>query len=98
MNEQAAGLPLVIRPWIQDFGYGPFPPYTASQVQAEMRAAAENGAEGWMIWNARAVFTESALAPPRDGEEYAVTVVEPGPPPASPQTSEAASASPAASP
>ena len=33
------GLPVVIRPWIQDFGYGPFPPYSADQVRAEMAAA-----------------------------------------------------------
>jgi hypothetical protein len=98
MNEQAAGLPLVIRPWLQDFGYGPFPPYTASQLQAEMRAAADNGAGGWMIWNARAVFTESALGAPRDGEDYGVTVADPAPPSASPSASGAATASPVASP
>jgi hypothetical protein len=69
MNEQADGLPVVIRPWIQDFGYGPFPPYSAAQVQAEFAAAADNGAQGWMIWNARATFTEAALGPPRDGED-----------------------------
>ncbi len=34
-----------------------------------MTAAADNEAKGWMIWNARAVFTESALGPPRDGED-----------------------------
>lgn len=68
MNRQAAGLPMVIRPWIQDFGYGPFPPYAAEQVQAEFAAAADNGAQGWMIWNARAIFTESALGPPREDE------------------------------
>ena len=69
MNEQKEGLPVVIRPWIQDFGYGPFPPYTAAQVQAEFAAAADNGAQGWMIWNARAIFTEAALGPPREGED-----------------------------
>ncbi|MBA3689353.1 MAG: carboxypeptidase regulatory-like domain-containing protein [Chloroflexi bacterium] len=68
MNQERAGLRMVIRPWIQDFGYGPFPPYTAGQVLQEMKAAADNGAQGWMIWNAQARFTEAALAPPRDGE------------------------------
>lgn len=68
MNEQAAGLPLVIRPWIQDFGYGPFRAYGAADVLAEMQALVDNGARGWMIWNARAEFTEAALGPPRDGE------------------------------
>ena len=73
MNRQAEGLPVVIRPWIQDFGYGPFPPYTAAQVRAQMDAAAENAAAGWMIWNARALFTEAALGPPREGEDYSLT-------------------------
>ncbi len=79
MNEQREGLSVVIRPWIQDFGYGPFPPYTAAQVQAEFAAAADNGAHGWMIWNARAIFTEAALGPPVDGEDAGPVVVEPSP-------------------
>lgn len=69
MNRQAEGLPMSIRPWIQDFGYGPFAPYTAAQVEAEMEALADNGTSGWMIWNARARFTESALGAPREGED-----------------------------
>jgi hypothetical protein len=80
MNEQKEGLPVVIRPWIQDFGYGSFAPYTADQVRAEFAAAADNGAKGWMIWNARATFTESALGPPRDDE---VPNTQPSPSPAS---------------
>jgi hypothetical protein len=96
MNEQREGLPLVIRPWIQDFGYGSFAPYTASQVRAEMQAAADNGAQGWMIWNARAIFTESALGAPLDGEAYSVTSVTPSAP-AEPSGSPAASAEPTAS-
>jgi hypothetical protein len=36
-----------------------------------MQAASDNGAEGWMIWNAAARFTEAALAPPRDDEASA---------------------------
>ena len=95
MNEQKAGLPVVIRPWIQDFGYGPFPPYTADQVRAEMAAAADREAKGWMIWNARATFTEAALGPPRDGEE-AGPVTSLGPAPSA--GAEPASAAPSASP
>ncbi|MEO5986952.1 MAG: putative glycoside hydrolase [Candidatus Limnocylindria bacterium] len=68
MSRQAQGLPVVIRPWIQDFGYGPFPPYSADQVRAEFQAAADNDAKGWMIWNARATFTEAALGAPREDE------------------------------
>jgi hypothetical protein len=91
MNEQKAGLPVVIRPWIQDFGYGSFPPYTADQVRAEMAAARDNDAKGWMIWNARAIFTEAALAAPRDGEDSGPVVVEPSEEPASPSASPSAS-------
>jgi hypothetical protein len=102
MNRQTEGLPVVIRPWIQDFGYGAFAPYTASQVQAEMAAAADNGAKGWMIWNARATFTEAALGPPREGEAAGSTsgVVTPSASPSaapSPAPSSAESASPSAS-
>jgi hypothetical protein len=71
MNEERAGLRMVVRPWIQDFGFGPFPPYTAAQVEQEMKALTDNGAEGWMIWNAAARFTEAALGPPRSGEDSA---------------------------
>ena len=68
MNGERAGLRMVIRPWIQDFGFGSFAPYTADQVLQEMKAASDNGAQGWMIWNAAARFTEAALGPPHDGE------------------------------
>lgn len=91
MNEQAEGLPLAIRPWIQDFGYGPFPPYTAAQIQQEFAAASDNGAHGWMIWNARATFTEAALGAPREGEAAGITTS--GPEDASPSDVPAASSS-----
>jgi hypothetical protein len=78
MNTQAAGLPLRIRPWIQDFGYGQFRAYTAEDVRAEMQAVADNGAAGWMIWNASAIFTEAALGAPVGGEGSApVTAADP---------------------
>ncbi len=96
MNEQKEGLAVVIRPWIQDFGYGQFPPYTADQVLAEMQAAADNDARGWMIWNARAIFTEAALGAPVEGEDAGSVVVEPSAPSASPSAEP--SASPSASP
>ena len=92
MNRQKEGLAVVIRPWIQDFGYGAFPPYTADQVRAEMQAAADNDAMGWMIWNARATFTEAALGAPREGEDSGPVVAEP--PPSTPSASPSPSASP----
>lgn len=95
MNVEKEGLPVVIRPWIQDFGYGAFAPYTADQVRAEFQAASDNGAKGWMIWNARAIFTESALGPPVEGEASGPTTST-GPEAAAPGTSP--SAVPSASP
>jgi len=73
MNRQSAGLPMVIRPWIQDFGLPDQRKYTAADVTAEMAAAADNGALGWMIWNAAARFTEAALGPPVPGEDAGPT-------------------------
>ncbi|HUF06098.1 MAG TPA: putative glycoside hydrolase [Candidatus Binatia bacterium] len=84
MNRQAEGMPIVIRPWIQDFGYGPFPPYTPAQVRAQMDAAAENGALGWMIWNPQARFSEEALGAPRDDEDAGPMTSSPPAPSASP--------------
>jgi hypothetical protein len=77
MNRQAAGLPMRIRPWIQDFGFAGFRAYTATDVKAEMKALRDNDALGWMIWNARAFFTESALGPPRPGEDAGATTATP---------------------
>jgi hypothetical protein len=77
MNKQAAGLPMRIRPWIQDFGYGEFRAYTAVDVREEMRALRDNHTVGWMIWNARAFFTEAALGPPRQDEDAGITTAQP---------------------
>ena len=68
MNVERRGLALAIRPWIQDFGYGAFPPYGVADVEAEKKAASDNGTKGFMIWNASATFTEGALGPPRPDE------------------------------
>jgi hypothetical protein len=94
MNRQTEGLPVVIRPWIQDFGYGPFPPYTADQVLAEMQALRDNNAQGWMIWNARATFTEAALGAPRENEDSGPVTSAPPAPSGSPSPSASPSASP----
>lgn len=94
MNREGAGLPMKIRPWIQDFGYGPFRAYTRADVLAEMRALADNGARGWMIWNAQATFTESALGPPRPDEVPAPVTSLPPTPSLSAEPSPAASGSP----
>ncbi len=94
MNLERRGLPLAIRPWIQDFGYGDFPPYGVADVEAEMKAARDNGTKGFMIWNASAQFTEAALGPPQPGESAGpVTTIAPAP-----SSTPAPSASPSAAP
>lgn len=45
---------VVVRPWLQDFGY------TSSQVRAQIEVAEEFGL-GWMLWNALSNVTTSAL-------------------------------------
>jgi hypothetical protein len=97
MNAEAKGLPMVIRPWIQDFGYGSFRAYTRADVLAEMKALRDNGARGWMIWNAQARFTESALGPPVPGEASAPMTSVPSAS-AAPSAPASASASASASP
>jgi hypothetical protein len=52
-----------IRPWIQDFNLGAF--YSPAMIKAEMKAAVDGGASGWLLWNARNRYTEAALGPQR---------------------------------
>ncbi|HCC22446.1 hypothetical protein A2480_00370 [Candidatus Uhrbacteria bacterium RIFOXYC2_FULL_47_19] len=47
------------RPWIQDFDLGAV--YTPALVQAQMKASEDGGASGWLLWNARNVYTVEAL-------------------------------------
>ncbi len=42
------------RPWIQDFDIGAT--YTAARIEAQIKAARDAGASGWMLWNARNVY------------------------------------------
>jgi hypothetical protein len=49
-----------IRPWIQDFDLGAN--YDAAKVRAQMKASEDGGASGWLLWNARNIYTEEALA------------------------------------
>ncbi|MFH0927904.1 MAG: putative glycoside hydrolase, partial [bacterium] len=57
------------RPWIQDFDIGA--DYDAAKIQAQMKAVVDEGGSGWLLWNARNVYTEDALGPQVDGVEAA---------------------------
>ena len=55
-----------IRPWLQDFtadylGTGRYMVYDADAVAAQISAAYDNGCTGWLLWNAKGIFTEDAL-------------------------------------
>jgi hypothetical protein len=40
-----------LRPWLQDFSYGEGIEYGDAEVAAQIQAAEDFGANGWMIWN-----------------------------------------------
>jgi hypothetical protein len=42
------------RPWLQDFDLGAT--YTAAMIEAQIKAARDAGASGWMLWNARNIY------------------------------------------
>ena len=59
MLEKELGIPQAesaphIRPWIQDFDIGAV--YTAARIEAQLKAARDAGASGFIIWNARNVY------------------------------------------
>ena len=51
-----------VRPWLQDFSREV--PYDAVKVRAQIDAAQDSGAGGWMLFNFGNVYTEGALKSP----------------------------------
>jgi hypothetical protein len=51
------------RPWLQDFSYEGMRHYTADDVRAQIDAAEDFGASGWMLWDDPANVTVEALLP-----------------------------------
>lgn len=72
-HRRSAGIPgaAALRPWYQDFTLGP-PHYTATEVRAQIEAGYANGVEGWILWNPRSEYTESAIhaAPERTAMQF----------------------------
>ncbi|MER3486641.1 MAG: hypothetical protein C4345_12415, partial [Chloroflexota bacterium] len=60
-KQKMPGMERKLRPWLQDFNQPPFRDYTPDDVRAQIRASEEQGASGWMLWNANNVYTEEAL-------------------------------------
>jgi hypothetical protein len=62
-RKRAAGHPAVVRPWLQDFRDYAFDrrPFGPAEIRAQIKAAADAGAVGWMLWNSRNEYTGAAL-------------------------------------
>jgi hypothetical protein len=59
-DKQLTGLDTRIVPWLQDFSLGRT--YTLADVQDQIEAARDSGAQGYLLWNAAGVYTHAALA------------------------------------
>ncbi|HVL25738.1 MAG TPA: putative glycoside hydrolase [Thermomicrobiales bacterium] len=55
------------RPWLQDFSYGNMREYGPADVRAQIDAAEEYGASGWMLWGDPFNITVEALEPASPG-------------------------------
>lgn len=53
-------VPVIIRPWLQDFNLGR-PAYGPTEVRAQIKATYDAGLEEWILWNAGNKYTEAAL-------------------------------------
>lgn len=49
------------RPWLQDFDIGAV--YTSEYIEAQIQAARDVGASGWILWNARNVYEPAEYLP-----------------------------------
>ena len=49
------------RPWLQAFNMGAI--YDAAKIRAQIDAAENNGADGWLLWNASNRYTAAGLNP-----------------------------------
>lgn len=55
------------RPWLQDFDIGAV--YTSARIQAQIQAARDAGASGWLLWNARNVYEPTNYSPVSDNKK-----------------------------
>jgi hypothetical protein len=59
-DRQLTGLDTRLVPWLQDFTLGRT--YRLADVQDQIEAARDAGAEGYLLWNAAGLYTRGALA------------------------------------
>src|SRR5262250_267277 len=64
-RKRTEGLPVQIRPWIQDFKDYAFDKriFGVNEIRAQIRGARDGGALGFMLWNPKNDYTGAALAP-----------------------------------
>jgi len=63
MRERTQASPLRFRPWLQAFRDYAFDrrQFNAREIQQQIRAAEDFGADGWMLWNPRNVYSDQGL-------------------------------------
>lgn len=66
-QERLAIPPLRFRPWLQAFKDYAFDrrDFAAQEVAEQIQAAADFGADGWMLWNPRNDYSKTGLGPPQ---------------------------------
>jgi hypothetical protein len=58
-KQQLKGSRAQLIPWIQDWNYSP------KQLRQQIEATRLQGAKGYLLWNARGIYTKGALTPPK---------------------------------
>jgi hypothetical protein len=71
--------PKRFRPWLQafkDYGFD-HRAFGAAEVAAQIRAAADFGTDGWMLWNPRNDYSGTGLADGKPGDKQEIAALEP---------------------
>ena len=65
IRKRAAGLPIQVRPWLQDFKDYAFDRriFGVPEIRAQIKGADEAGGRGFMLWNPKNDYTGAALRP-----------------------------------
>jgi hypothetical protein len=58
-QKQAVGQRAHLRAWIQAFNMGAI--YDGEKIRAQIKATDDAGADGWILWNARNVYSSDGL-------------------------------------
>ncbi len=68
-NRQVLGTNCVIIPWLQAFPWAGVS-YGEENIRKQIKAAADAGINSWILWNASAKYTWSALDPKEKSSDY----------------------------